>query len=231
MFKNYINKNNLHHVYLIEGGREVIPLLLEFLDLDLGFKTTSNKDFYFYTYDTFKIDDARALLPIKSEKSFGGGKKIILIYTNFFLVDAQNSLLKMFEDPIIDTHFFIISPNKEIFIPTLLSRICFIKNDFKENKNTKIAEDFLKMKKRERILFIKNFIAEVDDDNEEESLRSKSLEFINSIEAVLYKLMHTKDKKLDVDIFEKIIEIRKNLHHSGSSPKMLLEAVALILPD
>ena len=40
-----------------------------------------------------------------TEKSFSGSKKIFVLCVNTFSLDAQNVLLKMFEEPIEHTHF------------------------------------------------------------------------------------------------------------------------------
>jgi hypothetical protein len=56
-----INKNNLHHAYLLEGGDQVLNSLFEYLEKELNIDTKSNPDLYFKSFDTFKIDDAREL--------------------------------------------------------------------------------------------------------------------------------------------------------------------------
>jgi hypothetical protein len=71
-----INKNNLHHAYLLEGGDQVLNSLFEYLEKELNIDTKSNPDLYFKSFDTFKIDDARELNKIKDEKALGKGKTI-----------------------------------------------------------------------------------------------------------------------------------------------------------
>ena len=98
--KLFLVKNNLHHAYLIEGTKEtIIPEILEFFKDD---------EIVQITLDSFKIEDARNLKSYASEKSFPDVKKIFVISTNSFLLEAQQALLKMFEDPIENSHFFVI---------------------------------------------------------------------------------------------------------------------------
>lgn len=240
MFKNHIYKDNLHHAYFIESDKEIIPPLLNYFKEELNFNISGNRDFYFYTFDNFKIENAREIIPIKNEKSISGGKKFVLIYTNFFTNDAQNALLKMFEETIRDIHFFVICPNRQIFIPTLMSRFYLIKLENIDIQKNIIEKEFLQMKRKDRIAFIKNFIDKIEKENkerekegkiEENSVRSEVLNFINKIESILYFIY--KDKNLDknIKIFEKIIDIKKALFLQGSSPKMLFEALALNLDE
>src|SRR3989344_4999324 len=96
---DHLSKNSLHHAYLIEGDREkIVPEILEFLK-SLGIEK-GNPDFFHIELDSFKIDDARNLKSYATEKGFSMDKKVFLISANSFLLEAQNSLLKLFEEPI-----------------------------------------------------------------------------------------------------------------------------------
>ena len=57
------------------------------------------------------------LKPIKSKI-----KAIILEAYNGITTPAQNALLKLLEEPPANTIIYIISANKELFLPTILSR-------------------------------------------------------------------------------------------------------------
>ena len=91
---NHINKNNLHHAYLIEGNKNILEDLFLYFEQELNFKTKSNPDFYFKSYDTFRIDDARELNTIKDEKSFSGNFKIVVILVIRFYVKLKTLCLK-----------------------------------------------------------------------------------------------------------------------------------------
>jgi hypothetical protein len=99
LISQHFNKENLHHAYLIEGDREeVTPEITDFLE-SIGIKINNNPDFYHIKLDALKIDDARNLKSLTSEKSFVDGKKIFLLSVNSILLEAQNTLLKIFEEP------------------------------------------------------------------------------------------------------------------------------------
>ena len=143
-----------------------------------------------------------------------------MISANNFLLEAQNALLKMFEEPAIDTHFFLILPDAGVLIKTLASRFHYIAAP--GEPESKDAKKFVLLSKRERIDFLKELLAE--DEEEVESGRSKAAKFLNELETFL----HAKGER-NVGLFEQIFKARKYLRQPGSSTKNLLESVALML--
>ena len=56
--KDHLDKDNLHHAYLIEGSRdEIVPEITDFL-LKIGINIVGNPDFTEINLDSFKIEDA-----------------------------------------------------------------------------------------------------------------------------------------------------------------------------
>jgi len=124
-----INPKNLHHAYLLEGEKEnTFQALLDFLDKDLNFSTVANPDFWLGDFDSLGIDDSREIKSFQSRKAFVGERKVLVIKTNFITHEAQNSLLKVFEEPTENTHLFLI-------MSSVISALCFIrKNPYLSSK-------------------------------------------------------------------------------------------------
>ena len=225
MISKHLDKDNLHHAYLIEGDREVVvPEILEFVK---GMEVTEIK------LDNFKIEDARNLKLYEAFKAFDN-KKAFVISANSFLLEAQNAMLKMFEEPIENTHFFLILPEVSGLLKTFISRFYFISQKTVFGEETKDAEKFIKMQLRDRLEFIKELVAKPDEEEDEEvvdlnSSRAKALKFLNALESAL----HSKVSKstLDTSIFHQIFKVREFLRMPGSSAKTLMESVALIIPS
>jgi hypothetical protein len=232
MISEYLDKNNLHHAYLIEGTREeIIPEITNFLQ-NLNIKINGNPDFVNISIDNFKIDEAFDLRAMSTDKSFSSTKKIFLICVNSFSLDAQNVLLKMFEEPIEDTIFFLVVPDINILLKTLISRFYFISTRQNLAEEKKEAEKFIKFPLSARINFIKELLVESEEEDEEgreiivlDSARSKALKFLNALESVLSKSI------FDPKTFEHIFKVREFLRMPGSSTKSLMESVALIIPE
>ena len=94
------------------------------------------------------------------------------------------------------------------------------------------------MSLRDRLDFIKEYIAvsETDEDEDivkEDSVRSNSLKFLNAIEFLLHKrIIQQAPKALaeDMDYISHIFKVREYLRLPGSATKTLLESVAIAIP-
>ena len=127
MFEN-INKENLHHAYLLEGeGSVIVPELLKFMEKELKLVIRGNPDIWLGKFQTMSIDDARMIKETQSTKPISGDRRIFIIELNAVTHEAQNALLKVFEEPAQGTHFFIISPSSDIFLPTLRSLLLSVR--------------------------------------------------------------------------------------------------------
>src|SRR3989339_555331 len=239
MISQHLDKNNLHHAYLIEGvSDEIVLEIKEFLK-SLGVNTIGNPDFVHIQLDSFKIEDARNLKSYATQKSFDTGKKIFIISANNFLLEAQNSLLKTFEEPINNTHFFLIVPDINALLKTLVSRFYLISAVPGMGEEVEEAEKFIKMSLRSRIDYIKGLLAEPEEEEDEEeneivaldSTRSKALKFLNALESVLSRVPLDKNiSRVPLDMFQHFLKVREFLRMPGSSAKNLMESVALIIP-
>lgn len=237
LINQHLDKNNLHHAYLIEGSREeIIPEILKFLE-DLGIKTSNNPDFCHISVDSFKIEDARNLKSVEYEKGFSSGKKIYIISANIFLLEAQNTLLKIFEEPIENTHFFITIPNVDSLLRTLVSRFYLIRTKPALENQLKEAKEFVAMSIKDRIDFLKKLLDDSEDEKENSietsSPRSKALNFLNALELVIHKKIYElkPDSKNNTDFFDQIFKVREFLSQPGSSVKTLMESIALVVPS
>jgi len=215
MLKKYLNKERLHHAYLLKNtGESLLSELKEFLENELKFATIGNPDFWCGEFDTFGINDGREIMQLQSRVATVGDLKVFVIIANFFTSEAQNSLLKMFEEPTSGTHFFIITQNTETLLPTLRSGVGLSSGiDVKE---------FLKSGQAERIKLLKEII-EMKDKN-------MAISFLNELESLLYEKFQGSILKKDYAfIFEEIIKSKKYLNGRAPSVKMILEHIALTI--
>jgi DNA polymerase-3 subunit delta' len=98
-----------------------------------------------------EIGTVRWLISSLSKGSFTGRYGVIIDGMDKISLEGQNALLKLIEEPPLDTQIIILSSNKAQIIPTILSR-CF-SLDFYPLKSEEVAH-FLKQKKSEQAGFL-----------------------------------------------------------------------------
>ena len=218
-----------HHAYVVAGQREsLIPVLLDMFANKFGIAINGNPDFSVIHFESLGIDESRKIKEMQSFKSLGTSKRIFVISTNSITMQAQNAMLKMFEEPTENTHFFIIVPSTSFFIDTLLSRMVVLENDLtplchsREGGNPVLnPKTFLKSTYPERLKMIEKFLKAFKDNKEGKSVVNN---FFGEIEILL-----AKDVKGNKETLEKLLEIKKYVFDTSSSLKILLETLALTL--
>jgi DNA polymerase III subunit delta' len=210
-------KDNLHHAYICVGDREqVLESVLSFVEEDLGIHILGNPDVRVEKFENFGIDDARRINSAQLKRAVTGGKMIFITSLVGATVEAQNSLLKMFEEPTENTYFFIISETAEIFLPTLLSRVQIEEIKSVNNLDTdRFVKKFLLSTKAKRIDMLKEIIEEKD--------KGEALRMLNALERELYSTRGAKES----DSYEVINLCRRYISGRGASVKILMEYLAL----
>ncbi|MEK7180400.1 MAG: hypothetical protein AAB706_02905 [Patescibacteria group bacterium] len=221
LINTYKKTATLHHAYLIQGETEhIFPTLVEFFESHVGIKSKGNPDFWHATFGVLGVEEGRIIKERQSLTSFGGGLKVFIVSADSVTFEAQNALLKVFEEPTPKTHFFLILPSTEALLPTFLSRVFLYR--YESNKESDFAKEFLKATPTARITLLAKMI--------EEKNRGEALSFLNGLEKTLResKKELTKD---DVFVFEEIIKCRGYLSDRSPSFKTILEYIALIVPS
>lgn len=221
LIDSYKKTKNLHHAYAIEGNKKaIIQELYDFFENDLKIKTKANPDFYFNDFENFGIDNGRELRDLASRKAVSGGKMIFIIAISAITHEAQNALLKLFEEPAEGAHFFIITQTSEIFLPTLRSRLQILSQGLSFERENTLAANFAEASMSERLNLLKDIIENKD--------KEKSLEFLNNLEATLYKNKSKSHhwKNQDIEVFEMLQKSRGYIRGRAPSVKMILENIA-----
>lgn len=167
--------------------------------------------------DRFSIDDARELSASALQTPFESEVHVFVILVRDIAVEAQNALLKLFEEPPIHSRFFIIGAPTLVLLPTLQSRLLIAgpaENVSEENetftifKNASYADRLLviaqKTKEKDRV-----WISQILEGCERE-----------------YVLQNGRN----ADLLKAILFVRTYIETKGASAKMLLEDIALRMP-
>ena len=219
-----------HHAYYIEGP------LSGFAELERSLKTPGHSPageaFWAKEYDRFGIDEARALLQLAALKNFG--ESVFLIGAASLTSEAQQALLKLFEEPQEGTVFILLLPHGTL-LPTLRSRMLLYpaqQSAFQKVLGSALpqpdhlvrrsAASFLKSAPAERSAMVTKLL------KDEEGVRERAREFVNSLESELYPHL-ARQPALRAGL-EDIARVRSYLGDRSPSLKMLLAHLAATLP-
>ncbi len=230
----YKKTGKLHHAYCINAsGEEVKKQVFDFVEKEIGFKTQGNPDFWFAEFDTLNVESGRMIKDNHFQKPTMGDLRISVIYANFITEQAQNAMLKMFEEPSGGTCFFLISPSAGNLLPTLKSRMIFVSPDLGSQKSSATADsqinpkDFLSSNLGERLKLIKDLLDDISDEKES---RIQAINFLNSLESEFYKKTQiSQATPKELFILEELEKCRSYASDPAPSLKILLEHLALII--
>jgi hypothetical protein len=207
-----IGKDNLHHAYLVLGEREESrDYLIGHLE-KAGILEKRSPDFFLFESESFGVGDAR-LLSVRAQGKALRERKIFIISPSRITAEAQNALLKTFEEPYSNTHFFIIARDEESIIPTLRSRTRVVRIQREGGFKSDEAEEFLSLPLTKRIDFAKKFA------DKEKDLPA----FLDSL------LVHLRSGEVPRHKLSQVYDIRRFAGDTSAAPRLILEHLALML--
>ncbi len=199
----------MHHAYLLVGSTT-------FIDTELSEKVTEAPiDCVSIVLPKLGINDVRALKEQAERRPLMSGYRVIIIRTEAITHEAQNALLKLFEDPSPSTRFILALP-RDTLLGTLRSRLSVIAEPNPETASAHfIAQEFCNNSYDKRL----NIVAELAKRKDDETMRTLS-------RALVSTYANTRDTELLADL----LLISKFSEQRGASKKMLLDQLALSLP-
>lgn len=210
-----------HHAYFIHSFKDGAQKLKDFLKKEFHIDHHQNPDFYHEKFEVLGIDESRRIKEMHLSKSFAeGNKRIFIIETSGMTHEAQNSLLKIFEEPNEHSHFFLIMPSIEVLLPTLRSRLLVL-DKTEEKESSSEIEKFLKLSKKDKVAFVDDLAKRISD---EDATKSDAQEFLAELEKALYVRGVEKNSKA----LQAILKARDYMNDRSPSVKQLLEYVALM---
>ena len=148
-----------HHAYAVVGNLESSLRAVTDALVSCGETILGNPDCRVERYPLFGIDEARALILAASRTSVSGGRKVFVVAADKLTHEAQNALLKVFEEPTPQTHFFLVIREREMIIPTLSSRLLFLFPPAPAQSEEGVrAREFLKAPRATRIGMVQKLL-------------------------------------------------------------------------
>lgn len=197
----------MHHANVLIGSREWASLRIPESERIAG------PDVLYYAYDRMSIADVRALIYEAGLRPIAREHRTFIVSTYSLLHEAQNALLKLFEEPNDHTVFFLIIPREDILLPTLRSRMNLLESEISNHKE-KSFELFKKADYAERLQMITKNLGDEDT---------------VWVAEIMHGLSSHAHEKRDPVLMRDVLLLESYIYTNGSSKKMLLEHIALTL--
>ncbi len=179
------------------------------------------------------MNDSGEIKDWHSRKGIGKSKKICIIATKFINREAEQTLLKIIEEPAENTHFFIVIPDASSLASTIISRVHVIKTKQTIDDNGEMQKEalaFISLSLKARIDKVAVMVKENKSDENSGELRFYATTFVNALESVFYQKFKKDIKNSEVKFaLEELQKARGYLSTSGASVKMILEHLALVI--
>lgn len=220
----------LYHSYIVEGDPTTTPFELRDYLISSGRINSDSPDVFFELYEALDMDQSHGIREWHTLASSSGSSRVCIIGAKNINREAEQSLLKMLEEPGENTHFFLVIPDKSNVLPTILSR-CHVVQAEKKDKYGSWVDKFISASIKDRLDMVALVVKSAEDADTSATLRHEALNILNSLEGkifIKYKQDIIKNKNLEWVVGE-IIKSKKYLRNPGSSVKMLLEHIALVI--
>lgn len=209
----------MHHAYVYEGPLLFLTELAADARERFGFAGEHHADVHVREFEKFGIDESRWLVGAAALKS-SSGRALFVVGISSITTEAQQALLKLLEEPQVGMLFVLLVPNG-VLLPTVMSRVQAYPGRIISRYKSDAASIFLAASAGERAKLVEFLL------KKEEGSREGIRDFINALEAELYKKI--KEPKVRAALSD-ISLVRDYLRDRSPSLKMLLEHVSLSLP-
>ncbi len=221
-----------HQAFVIGAETEEgITIAQSWAEHELDIKVKNNPDVVVLRYGLLSVEDARRITELSLGAPFSGEHKVVIISASRAYHEAQNALLKLFEEPPRGTYLFFILPTLGGLLPTLRSRVSVFSasKDFAKLFIADVAQQFIKASHEKRTAIIKKLASGKDEEERREN-RDEVLQIVNGIEAVAYGATQERKSASVTELLSDIAVLRGHLYDRSAPVRMILEHLSLVIP-
>ena len=210
--------------YLVRGGEAALETLLDRLGKEKTIERGS-PDLFTRAYRKFGVDEAEELRSRARSRPVAAAQRVFAFFAPTMTREAQNALLKTFEEPSAGALFFLITPSPEMLLDTLRSRLQpLVLEETSAASSPVDAKEFLAAPAAKRLEMLKPLYEHDEDEGRDMA------SVIAFLQAVEMRFASAKRAPETVDGIRAIYRARKYAGDKGSLLKSLLEQVALLSP-
>jgi hypothetical protein len=215
------------HALVITGNRQV--------NLGLIQQELEHQDVIIFDQESLKVDVLRdEIITLLNTRKISD-QRFVVITTDHFGPEAQNSFLKSLEEPQAGTHIIILISDEKKLLPTILSRAQVIHGKEAVGTSRLDVQEFLKKNLADRFAYIETWTkSKKDEDNVS---KTEVIHFIDALEKTLWQEFQSKGSSSYQEevaegrrsLFTDIRQMREYANIRGASHRIILDYLAIML--
>lgn len=223
-----------HHAYVYAGERAAGIASARAYAATRGIEGYDNPDIAVFEYGLFSVDDARRLQMFATQAPVQCRHKCIVLATGRLFHEAQNALLKLFEEPSDDTSLVLIVPSDGVLLPTLRSRLIPLPGT--EVALPGVVQEFLASSPDARGKYVTKLLARSrsEKETEKQEARLEAATLVEGITRAAYAAREGSTGATYANLTRFLADLARftPLMHDRSTPlKLILEHILATIPQ
>lgn len=219
-----------HHAYLFVGSRaQGIAAARAHAASALGIAGGDHPDIAVLEFGLFSVADARRLTMLAAQSPVAGDVRCLIVAAGRLFHEAQNALLKLFEEPPEGTTLILVVPTEGILLPTLRSRLIALPlREAREQDDA--AAVFLAAGKEAREKQVAKLVARSRSDKDAEKQAAR-LEAVSLVAGIMMRLraQETHESGSHAALAD-LTRLAPLLHDRSAPLKLIFEHLLLVIP-
>ncbi|KND50899.1 MAG: DNA polymerase III delta prime subunit [Parcubacteria bacterium C7867-007] len=225
-----------HHAYLVTGESEQGIAAAVMHAEELGVTRDNNPDLMVLRHGLFSVDDARTISDRATRAAMNGDQKVIIISALRLFHEAQNALLKIFEEPPAGTTLILVVPSDGMLLPTLRSRLLPLPNQTGTSTLSVETEAFLSANGAAREAMITKLVdrSKSDTDEVKQAARNEAVRLVEGLMKASYDT-RSREKNAETQaaltgFLDDLSRFLPILHERSAPLKLIFEHILLVIP-
>lgn len=227
-----------HHAYVIAGEEEATKARIErYIAQERGVEATpASSDVHWLSYALLSTEDARSLIDRAYRSAAGDLGTILVIRAGRLFHEAQNALLKVFEEPPEHTTLILSVPSEGMLLPTLRSRLQPLPDIHASEGISAIATAFLESSPDERTKLVNKLVerSKSDKDTVKQEARIEAVHLLEGITRAAYaarSVSATPSERSELTLLlADLSAFIPLLHERSASLKLIFEHLLIVIP-
>lgn len=181
------------------------------------------------SFESFPVEEARRFKDVVYRTPVSGDRKGVILSVHRIFHEAQNALLKVFEEPPEGTMLVLVVPSAGILLPTLRSRLVPLPTKKGSVTISDAASAFIQASSTEREKIVEKLLVRAKSDKQEEkgAARAQALQIVEGLLHAAHARKDTPSMKAFLTDLDRFIPI---LHERSAPLKLIFEHILLTIP-